>query len=513
MGKFKKDILNQIQNDNVFDIIKDFNLISIENFLKIFENQGEEYKGLNKSINILNFLRDYRKITTLNSKLISRFTDLVQSLVLVLNYNFLLKKQKTLLRELELSKIKNKSSDLSAKTDLLNILNESINKNKKKLKFREEDFFYLKNQRDQIVNIINDYNLKIRDLNKKKKECFSQINRITREMSDTSQKSKNPDFNFIFEDKKDLTKSERIKTLQNQAKDSQHEIKQIELKINESQQKLNEITPNYESLKNDYQTLLNTIQNDKIHLKSIRRELEEKIKENEYESLRDFDFNDLSSIKETHEIEDEIQKIKSELGDRLKYDYLLDKKNPENLSEITNKFKELDNTLMSNKNSYIISYENSDITNCIEHFRKVETLINNLEEILNNFLIKINLKAHFQIIVNEDFNNFFIKVLFVRSNKESLIFDELTTPQKIFFVMTFYISIKIQLDSNHIIFSNLLVPNKFNKRGSIFRTIRSILPVFEEDDNLKKFNLIFIISNLELKKPIDNLKIIDINKK
>ncbi|GAH53842.1 unnamed protein product, partial [marine sediment metagenome] len=47
-------------------------------------------------------------------------------------------------------------------------------------------------------------------------------------------------------------------------------------------------------------------------------------------------------------------------------------------------------------------------------------------------------------------------------------------------------------------------------RGSIFRTIKNIIPVFEREDNLKNYNLIFILSNLEMKEQIKNLKVINI---
>jgi len=55
-------------------------------------------------------------------------------------------------------------------------------------------------------------------------------------------------------------------------------------------------------------------------------------------------------------------------------------------------------------------------------------------------------------------------------------------------------------------------PKTFNKRGSIFRAIQRILSVIEEDKSLNKYIFIFIISNLEMKKPINNLKIIKVEK-
>ncbi len=122
MGKFKKELINPIENGMIFEIIKDFNSIPIESFLKIFENHAKQYEELKKSLKVLYFLKEYRKVTILNSKLIARFTKLIQSLNTALNYKYLSTKQKMLLKELELSKIKDNSRTISAKTDLLNKL-------------------------------------------------------------------------------------------------------------------------------------------------------------------------------------------------------------------------------------------------------------------------------------------------------------------------------------------------------------------------------------------------------
>ena len=512
MGKFKTDSLKQYQTDNIYNKISNFNSLQIENFAELYENQAKKYIDLYKSKNILTFLKEYGKIANLNSNLILQFTTLIQSLISSLNYNVLLKKKEILLNELELSKLRNESSVILAKTDLLNKINESIIHNKKKLKFREEDFLFLKIKRDQYVNSINNYNLKIKDLTNKKKENFTQINKITREMSNPLQDHKENNKDLKSDDYKDLTKSERIKALQKQAKENQHEINQINSKVNETQIKLEEITPNYKILKNDYQTLFDTIKNDKERLESIRIELEERLKEKDFDSLIEFDFKDLNSIKQSYEIESEIQEIESRMDNILEFTEFLDKKNPENISNILDKLNDIEKELISKKKLYSIPYNNKEITESIENYRKLEILMNYLEVQINKFLIKINLKIHYQILVSNDLEDLFINTEFIRLNKESLTFEELTTPEKIFYVITLYISFKIQIDSKFIIFSNLFIPKTFNKRGSIFRAIQRILSVIEEDTSLNKYVFIFIISNLEMKKPINNLKIIKVEK-
>jgi hypothetical protein len=91
-----------------------------------------------------------------------------------------------------------------------------------------------------------------------------------------------------------------------------------------------------------------------------------------------------------------------------------------------------------------------------------------------------------------------------------LSFTELTTPEKVFFLIILCISIQINLNFENIVFSNLILPNEYNKRGSIYRTLRKIIPVFEKENSLMSINLVFVISNLEMKKSIENLKIITI---
>jgi chromosome segregation ATPase len=462
---------------------------------------------LNKSLKLLQFFREYRKIANFNSELIVQYINVVQSLIFVLNYNLLVKRKNQLLKELELSKVKTKSRDLAAKTDFLNKLSEAIKENKKKLKYREEDFLFLKNQRDKIENTIKNFDSKIQELNKKKKECFSQINRITRELSENTQKN---NLDLTLDDKNNLSQSEKIKALQKQAKDLQYQINQTKSKLNKSQLKFNEINPKYEILEKDYNLLLKVIKNDNERLKNVRKELEEEVSYNREVVMEKIDFKELEFLKLPQEIESEIQKIDNDLNMISKANSFLDNNNPKKLIKIKNKLIEIDKILKNNEKDVLISFNNDEIKDSIENFRRIEVISNDLENLLNKFLIEINLNTNLQIKISKDYKNFSINLEFIRSNKESLSFDKLTTPEKIFFVITFYISIQIHLGFKNIIFSNLFIPKIYNKRGSVYRTIRRILPVFEKENNLKKFNLIFIISNLEMKKPIENVKVVKI---
>jgi chromosome segregation ATPase len=481
----------------------------MNSFIELFEYQLQKYSNLNKSLKLLKIIKDSLKIININSNLIKRVNTLIQSVLNIINYNSLIKKREILEKQKKKSEFKQISGDLTAKTDLLNKLNESLKKNKKKLKYTKEDFQYLQNQRNQILSNMNNYKEKIRELNKNKKDCFTQINRITREMSYPDQKNKNDDLSFGINDTKSYSKAEAIKSLQRQAKEYQYEINQLNKKLNELKLKLDHINPSYQTIEADYNSLLNSIKKDEERLNKITKELEDKLNRNE--EWKEFEISAYDSLKSKKDIENEIKEISNELNllnGKITY---LDHEHPKNLSEVIKELTEINEHFNKNIKDMSMPYENDEIIESIENFRKVENLYSELEDLVNKFLIEINLETKFQIAISEDFNNFFLKTSFIRSNKENIIFEELTTPEKIYFVMIFYISIKLILQTKNIIFSNLFVPSEYNKRGSIYRTISKILPIFEQEKRLKNFNLIFLISNLEMKKKIENIKIIQIN--
>ena len=432
----------------------------------------------------------------------------IQSVISILKHNSLRERRENLIKEQKLSEMKKISGDLAANTDLLNKLNESIRKNKKKLDYSKEDFFYLKNQRDQIIGTINSYRQKIQELNKKKKDCFAQINKITRELSDSTQNSKKNEFHLEIDTDKSLSKADIIKNLQNQAKEIQYEINQFNSKVSESQSDLEQINPNYETLEKDYNSLLNIIKTDEIRVKQIKNELSNEMLE--HEKFKEFNLSEFNSLRSKQEIDSEIEETTTELNNLIEKNNLFDSEDPENLSRVIKELSELNHLLNKDSKDLSISYADEEIMDCIEKFRRLEILYSDIEDLINKFLVEINLETNFQTSINQDFQKFYIQIIFLRSKKESLLFEDLTTPEKIFFVIIFYIAIKIILGTKNIIFSNLFVPNEYNKRGSIFRTISKILPIFEKQKELKNFNLIFIISNLEMKKKIENIKIIKI---
>ena len=254
LGRFKKDALNQYKNKDFLEIIDNLELIPVKKLIKLFQNQTTNLSNLDKSLNILDYLSTYRKIMEYNLEAFSGFNSLTEILLKIFRYIFLTQKKIQLSEELELSKLYKKSSDLASIIDLIKKLDEAIIKNSKELNYLEEDYFQQKNQVDQIKKELRNYDLQIRDLNETKKECFSQINRITRLIEGSLNEYKNDSIAKLGINV-NLTNAEKIRALQKKAKEAQYEIKQIRSRINETKVKLENLTPHYEIYKNDYEEL------------------------------------------------------------------------------------------------------------------------------------------------------------------------------------------------------------------------------------------------------------------
>ncbi|MFX1321490.1 MAG: hypothetical protein ACFFAQ_07595 [Promethearchaeota archaeon] len=508
LGKFKKNLLAQFQDESYLTDTKNYDLIPIDEFIEIFQNQTKNFSKLSEAPKLLDYLGEFLRTINNNIEIFSQYNKLIQSIIHTFEFNLLLKKKKILLKELKLSEASKRSSELTAISNLIEKLNESLINNKNKLKYLEEDFLQRKNQIDQVKKTLDDYNLKIQNLNKQKKECFNQINRITRQMEGVK-KEKKDDLKLTIEFDENLTNAEKIQALQTKAKKIQYEINEIKTKLHETSLKFEELYPRYEIFEKDYQNLLDIIENDHYKINKLKDEYKEKIKE--YEDISDEDLNikNVQSIRLTNEIEEEIENLNAELNEILNLNTQIDPENPENFSLIIKKLLEFEELLKLERKELIIKYDQNEVLEIFERFRKFETLLNELQELLNKFLAKINIESQLQITINDENKFFFVQLNFVRNNEEHIKFEKLTTPEKIFFVIILHISIKILLKIETIVFSNLFLPSQYNKL-SIYRTIRKILPVFESEVNLTTNNLVFIISNLEMKKKIENLRIINI---
>lgn len=480
----------------------------MEKLINILLEESENLYGLGSSLKLVDFIREYRKTINNNIKFASHYNEMLQNLCNLLKFNLLSQEKISLQKDLEISVKNKKDSDNTAILDLLSKINESVNINKNKLKFLNEDFSRYKNQFEQINQTINDYKSKIIDLTKQKKYCFSKINQITRKMSQGDQEAPNISKNGRSESNDGLTNAEKIRALQKKAKNIQFEINSINSNISQSQIKLAAITPIYESYKNDYIELKELISTEKQKINALKSELKIQIKDNNI--IQDLMKTDLKLYKHPPEIEREIKDINYELEKISIPNTLYNSQNPSNLAIILNKLEDFEKSLKIHESDLIITKDEEDYAENIVNFQKFEFLINNLESLIKKFMQEIKLSPHFEIVINENEQEFFIDVEFTRNKKIKIKFDGLTTPERIFFIIVFYLSIKLQNKSENIMFSNLFLPIKYNKAGSIYRTIRKILPIFEMEEVLSRINLVFIFSNLEMKKKINNLNLINL---
>jgi hypothetical protein len=183
------------------------------------------------------------------------------------------------------------------------------------------------------------------------------------------------------------------------------------------------------------------------------------------------------------------------------------------MSKIQTKISKLNSKVKKNQNKLTISLNEERISLIIAQFETLENLAKKFESMINLFMKQISLKAQFLITMNIEDEELYMEPIFTRNEKEQVVLDNLTTPEKVFFVIIFFLSIQILNDSKHVIFSNLLIPNYYNKRGSIERTIKKITPLLNEDARFSDIKLILILANLDLKSDFNNIKVIKIEKR
>ena len=511
-GKFKVNQFHEYYNDDYLQIQENLDLIPVEKFIKVISNESDNLFGLTNLTKILNLLSDYSKIVDNNLEIYSRFNKNIEILYTILKLIYFSAKKKIMSRELELSKIRKFSSDVLATADLMKSLAESIDNNKVKLSYIKEDYFQRKNQIDKIKKDLTTYETLIHEQSQIKKNCFDQINKITRQLEGSKTENENDSFLRLNIDT-NLTNSEKIRALQKKAKDTQYEINKIRLRSTQSQAELEELLPNYEIYRKDYEEILEIINQDEERLKQVHKNYEKELRENKEVQFGETEELLSRSIRPSLEIEQEIIKVDSEL-DNISFPNNFDKNNfPTNIPIMIEKFKEIDASLRNNDEEIKISVKEEEIEEVFEHLRIFENKIKNVEHVMNKFLKEVQLQVQFNLVTNQMNTAFLIKTNFTRKYKIKVNFEKLTTPEKIFFIISFFISFKVLLNSNNIIFSNLFVLPIYNKGGSIYRTIRKILPLFESDDNLSNVSIILLMSNLDLKKDIENLKIIKVNER
>jgi len=512
-GKFKLNQFHEYHNDDYLQIQENLDLIPVEKIINVISNESNSLSDLTNFTKILDLLSGYSKIVENNLEIYLKFSKNMEILYTLFKLIYFSAKKKLLSKELELSKIRKSSSNILAIADLMKSLTESINSNKVKLSYIKEDYFQRKNQIDKIKKDLTTCKTLIQEQSQIKKNCFDQINKITRQLEGS--KTENEDNSFLrFGIETNLTNSEKIRALQKKAKETLYESNQIRLRAKQSQAEFEELLPNYEIYRNDYEEILETINKEEKRLRQAQNDYGKELSKNEEIQFGKTEELLSQPIRPYLEIEHEIRDVESEL-DNLSFPTNLNKKNfLSNMPIMIEKFKEIDGTLRNNYEKININVNEEEIEEFFEQFHIFENLIKNIEDITNKFLKTIQLQVQFNLVTNQMNTAFLIKTDFTRKSKINVNFENLTTPEKIFFIISFFISFKVLLNSKNIIFSNLFILPVYNtKGGSIYRTIRKIIPLFKTDENLSDVSIILLMSNLELKKDIDNFKIIKVNER
>jgi predicted nucleic acid-binding Zn-ribbon protein len=490
-GNFNLENLEQFQ-DKFFEIFAEFNRIDLKNILNYLNNKN--LSGTEKSINLLGFLRDLQENSLKNSEIIKKNIEILSNMNEILDYKILKQRVNSLKNQVKIAEYQKESNELSAKTDLIEKLRKNLEENKKRLEYLKEDFYKIKNQRDQIQDTIDSYKSQIKKFNQKKKENFDLINKITRQMETKDNNAENV--------------TEKIMHLRKEAKNYHYKVNNLKKELVNSRNNLQEIEPQFQSTKKDFESLKKEIEEDREKIQNLENQVKNLLKESEPNSKF------LQEI-ETYSIKNplEIRKQLNIYQDRL--DYLEKTSSILNYEKINlDKFQASIKEFQEKKEiktNLELDINLSEIKKTIDAFSQVELYIDKIKSDLNLFLKQINLETSFSILITKNFDKFYLDISFVRSRKEHIKFEQLTTPEKVYFVIGLYISFNLVKHEDLILFSNLILPDEFNKRGSLYRTIRKILPLFTEVNELKKYQLIFLISNLEMKRPIKNIKIVNID--
>ena len=510
IGKIKEDDLISFKDENLVDLITNLDPLPIE---KIIKNLESVYPVIKKSINLLKYLKDYLKSVELNTDLISKYNKLTQKIILSFQFIFLNNKKSQLNKELEIAKTFKQSSEIKAISDLLEKLNESLTHNKTNLHYLEQDYQKKKNQIDKINQEIKNTNDILQNLTNKKKLCFRYINNITRNMDVSSKIIINEaEFNSTLDLDLDpeLTNAEKIRTLQNRAREIQHEINQHKLKIDETQLKYDNLSPQFKIINEDYEKLVRLIEEDENKVKGKENELKEMISGLDAKLNEQLQKMDFRSIQTPSQIELALSDLESRMKTILTNETFVHDNSIIKVEELKKELSKLINYSKKNKNQISISDVDQKFAEIFEGYFILESSVSKLEEILNLLLSEINLRVNLEISITEGYTKLLIHPQFARIKTHNIQYDDLTTPEKIFFVIIMHISIKMLQKSKTILFSNAFLPESYNKRGSIFRTIRKLIQTFEKNSSFNDYTFVFIISNLELKKQIENIKIIKI---
>ena len=505
LGNFKKEDLPNLENDPLFKILENLASIPIILFLESIHKKSKEFNNLKKINQLSTLLNRREEYIEKNFKVISDYNDLIGEILNIFKLFILGYKKNKAINYLKISEQYRKSSDRLAINDLIEKLDTSIKINKNRLKYLEKDYFEKKNQIEKINEKIQIKNEQIKNLNNQKKQCFRYINYITRDMEANLEDPKALGFDQI-EISKDLSNAEKIRALQIKAQEVQYDANKIKKNIKQDTLELESFKPQFESIERDYLKLRNEIKQDQNKIFEKQAELKKLLDDNELDS---FTYNAIP-FKTPKEIENEIEELELQIQNISDSSKNTDKFSPKNISFLIDKVHEELN-LIQQFTSDLEKDNNSKVELIFKAYHKTEQLLNDFEVKLNSLLKEIDLNVSLNLSISQKSDQFLIEPEFKRTKEKNLKFIDLTTPEKVYITICFIAVIQMINNLNQIIISNVFLPEKFNKRGSIFRTIKKLINLVQNDQSFRDISFTFIIRNFEPKKMITNLNVIKIN--
>jgi hypothetical protein len=505
LGNFKKEDLANIENDTLFKILENLDSIPITLFIDSLDKKSKEFNDLKKINELSTLLNRKAENIEQNFKLISDYNDLIGDIINIFKLLILELKKNKAINLLKISEQYKKSSEKLAIKDLIEKLQNSIKKNQNRLKYLEKDYLEKKNQFEKIQEKIQMKNGQIKNLNNQKKQCFRYINYITRDMEANSVEPSALGFDQIEVDK-DLSNAEKIRALQIKAQEIQYDTNKIKKSIKQDKIDLESFRPQYELIERDYLKLKNEIKQDQNRLFEKQAELNKLVNENELVNAS------LTAIplRTPGEIEDEIDELDSQIQNVLDSRKFTENYLPENILFLIEKVSDKLNLTQKLKTD-IEKDDNLEVDLIFKAYHKTEQLLNEFEVKINPLLREINLNISLNLSISKESNKFLIEPEFQRNKEKNLKINDLTTPEKVYITICFIIVIQLIKKLKQIIVSNTFLPEKFNKKGSIFRTIKKLLNLVRNDQSFKDISLTFIIKNFEPKKMIHHLNVIKIN--
>jgi len=508
IGKIKDDDIISIKDENLVELITNLDPIPVENLIK---NLDSFYPMIKESINLLKYLKNYLKSIDLNTDLLSNLINLTHKIIKLFQIITLNNEKSRLNKELEIAKTFKQSSEIKAISDLLEKLNKSLIENKTKLSYLAQDYQKKKNQIDNVNKDIQKNNDILQNLTNKKKMCFSYINKITRNMDISSKLITNEEeLNSLLDLDSEMTNAEKIRLLQIKAREIQYEINKLKLNLDEISQIHDDLFPQFKIITQDYDKLVHLIKEDENKAKIKENELKKALTSLDVSLSEQVQKIDFKSIKTPSQIELALSDLELRMETILTSETYVNDDSIINFEALTDELGKLINFLNKNKNKMTISDADQKFDKMFEGYFILESHVTKLEETLNLLLNEINLRINLEISITEDYKKLLIHPQFTRTKNDNLPFNDLTTPEKIYFIIILQIAIKMLQRSKTIIISNAFIPDTYNKRGSIFRTIRKLIQLFERNSTFNDYTIVFIISNLELKNQINNIKIIKI---